>query len=148
MHQPCRTCPFRENPVEAGSPEWLIDLMKGLIRKELDHSCHLTDRKADLVQGEARQKGKKRPCIGFLGMMKRCGGQGIGRKAWIALASGEIDWDKLPTKGVFAHPNDAVRFHGRAIGLEFGEDGKPLPGKVSAAKQTNPLPSPEPPATS
>jgi hypothetical protein len=119
MHQPCKTCPFRENPIEAGSPEWLIEIMKGFISGQLDHSCHLTDPKADLFAGAK----KKRQCIGFLGMMKRYRGTTISIAALRAMGRGEIDWEKIPTKGVFASPQDCVRWHAKAIKLELGENG-------------------------
>lgn len=125
MHQPCRTCPFREKPVQAGAADWLIDLIKGMMSGGLDHSCHLTDRKADKVEGDRPTK-KKRHCIGYLGMMKRSGWHAIGRKAVMAMASGEIDWDKIPTKGVFASPTECIVFHGTAIGMKFDDRGRPI----------------------
>lgn len=121
MHQPCRTCPFRDNPVEPGSAEWLIDVMKGVMAGGLDHSCHLSDRKADLVAGESRSKGRKRHCIGYLAMMKVSGSQAIGSRALRALATGELDWDKIPTRGVFTSMAAAIRFHAKACGIDLGE---------------------------
>lgn len=118
MHQPCKTCPFRENPVEPGAIDWLIDLMEGLKRGSLNHTCHQSDRKADLYAGHKR----RRPCVGFLGMMKRFDGSCPSDAAMVAMVRGELDWNKIPTKGVFASPRDCIQFHGKANGIDFEKE--------------------------
>jgi hypothetical protein len=112
MYQPCKTCPFRENPIEAGSPVWLIDVMEGLKRGWLNHTCHHTDPKADLYGGVK----KTRLCFGFLGMMKRYNDSCISPEALLEMGAGKIDWVKIPTKGVFGSPKEMIRFHLDAIG--------------------------------
>lgn len=96
--------------------------MTGFLKGSMDHTCHMTDPKADLYSGRKRP----RPCIGFLGMMKRHNGGCISPRAIRAMEKGELDWAKIPTRGVFASPRDCVRFHGEANGMRFDKNGNPI----------------------
>lgn len=120
MYQPCDTCPFRSEPKIPGSYEWLEDLVKGLKRGSLNHTCHKSDPKADEYKGHRK---KKRLCIGILGMMKAWEDRCNSPEAIQQMMQGKLDWGKVPTRGVFQNPAECVRWHAKKI-LEKAEEAK------------------------
>lgn len=103
MKKACDTCPFRKDVPLDGSPEWLMDVIKGLKRKNLQHTCHKSDPEADGYVGGPR----KQHCVGFLGLMKN-EGLCISPAAAFATARGQVDWDKVPTDNIYLSFKDFV----------------------------------------
>lgn len=96
MKKPCDSCPFRSDIPLDGAPDWALDVLRGIRRGNLAHSCHKTDPKADGYRGTS----KTQHCMGFLGLMKNIG-QISGSEAMLAMVRGELDWDKIPTEGIW-----------------------------------------------
>ena len=96
MKKACDSCPFRSDIPLIGAPDWAHDVLKGIRRGNLAHSCHKTDPKADGFKGTK----KTQHCMGFLGLMKNMG-EVSGSDAIAAMVRGDLDWDKIPTEGIW-----------------------------------------------
>lgn len=96
MKKPCDSCPFRSDIPLVGAPDWAHDVLTGIRRGNLAHSCHKTDPKADGFKGTK----KTYHCMGFLGLMKNMD-QTPGSDAVMAMVRGQLDWDAIPTDGVW-----------------------------------------------
>lgn len=114
--KPCNTCPFRKNSPNHGSAEWLIDVMKGLMAKNLEHSCHKTDPNADGYVGH--QAGKDSICIGAVAMIKADSNRCYDNRVKRAIFEGRMDWDDVSTEGVFQRCRDFVKHHLRPFEKE------------------------------
>lgn len=122
MKKPCDSCPFRSDIPLIGAPDWAQDVLQGVRRGNLAHSCHKTDPKADGFKGT----GKTYHCMGFLGMMKNMD-QVTGSEAILAMARGDLDWSAIPTDGVWKTMEDMML----AYMCKYRDDGLLSPPLVA-----------------
>lgn len=91
----CADCPFHKRSPLNGSADWFVDVMRGWKNDNLDHTCHVTDPKADGYKG-----GTKKQCIGFLGLQK-IEDHVVSQEALSAMATGELEWCAVSTDGIY-----------------------------------------------
>lgn len=114
--KPCNSCPFRKNTKNFGSPEWLIDVMRGIKKKNISYSCHKTDPKADGYVGH--KEGKDSVCMGIVGMIKKATNVCFDSRIILALIKGNIDWDSVETDEVFDTPEMFIDYHMKSMGIK------------------------------
>lgn len=96
MKKPCDTCPFKKGTDNYGAADWFIDVCNGIMRGELNHTCHKSDPKADGYKGAKEIQ----HCTGFLGMMKNSRMM-LSSEVKNAIDSGLLDLTKIPTHGIY-----------------------------------------------
>lgn len=95
----CNSCPFLKGTENLGAVDWLQDVMAGIKRQCLSHSCHKTDPKADGYVGH--KVGKGSVCVGFLGMMKKTKFVCIDPDIIRRVIDGSFDFADVPTDDCF-----------------------------------------------
>lgn len=108
MKKPCKTCPFLIGTENIGASDWLVDVIIGVKRENLDHSCHRTDPRAD-----GYKAGEPSHCWGFLGMMKNKSNTCISSKASLEIVNGDLDWEDIPTEGIFKSIPELIKHHAK-----------------------------------
>lgn len=126
MKKPCDSCPFRSDIPLDGAPDWAMDVLQGIRRGNLKHSCHKTDPHADGFKGTK----KIQHCMGFLGLMKNMD-QIPGSDVIAALAQGRLDWDAIPTEGIWQSMEEMML----AYVCKYRDEGLLSPPIVAALEE-------------